>query len=302
MRSDTLYGLICWHIAENEGEAACKDLIDAFRKGQPPFALSSAMPENFLPMPLLPPISRRKFQEFALTESQGKGEEENLFSMLQAYKKFHKQKGLSLEVWQRHKTGLSSLGLFRDWLKNHDKNDRNKKFSQTAYQPHVSIDRASGQAAEGLLFFDSATWFDSEAKFHLYARTDNPEWLAKYLSIIGEQGFGADANLGKGRFFASMDNGFRAADLEMENNSAYFLLSVCASPKMENMEGYYKLDVKRGKTGPGYKNPFKIPFLMLKEGSVLSSLPRSPYVLDNLCANEKVAQILQPLTLPCSLA
>ena len=51
LRSDTLNGLLASRIAEDEGEEAVRQCLDAFLSGQEPFAVSSAMPAGFLPMP-----------------------------------------------------------------------------------------------------------------------------------------------------------------------------------------------------------------------------------------------------------
>jgi len=144
-------------------------------------------------------------------------------------------------------------------------------------------------------------YFKPDARLHLYARAEDPEYLAKYLKLIGELGFGRDASTGNGQFALKLDIGFQADSLDVQDANASLLLSVCASPKMENLDGYYRLEVKRGKTGPGYGNPFKKPFLMLQEGSLLRALLPGPFVLNDINADSRVVQILQPLNLPCRL-
>ena len=65
LRSDMLQGLICWHVAESDGAAACQRLIQGFEAGEPPFLLSSALPQGSLPAPCLPPIPRGAFREIS---------------------------------------------------------------------------------------------------------------------------------------------------------------------------------------------------------------------------------------------
>lgn len=302
LRSDTLYGLICWHVAESGDEAACGKLINAFAENRPPFQLSSAMPANQLPMPCLPPISRKRFRALALKYGvKGQSENTNMFRLLQKFKKFRKKKWIPLETWKAHNKSLSAETLFISQPGERDAEDIQAGQS-SAFEPHVSIDRSTGMAMEGALFFMRLKYFPPDTKLHLYARTDDPDFLLKYLKLIGTLGFGRDSGTGHGQFDIEPDRAFRPDGLEIPDASAEMLLSDCAAPDMASLSGFYRLEVKRGKTGPGRSNPFKKPFLMLTEGSVLLSRPAGPYLLRDLNPDARIAQILEPLALPCSLA
>ena len=294
LRSDTIYGLICWNMAESEGEAACASLIEAFGANQPPFLLSSAMPAGYLPMPILPAPSREKFRGLAAGDD---GSGEKLFAALKRFKKFRKSKWLAASAWQRHKAGLDLATLFLD-----SPEAAAKPLSETAFEPHVAIDRATGAARAGQLFFTRLRYFQPEAKLDLYARCEDPDWLLKKLRLIGDTGFGQNASTGNGRFDAELDGDFDAEAFELPEASACLLCSACAAPDMTGLDGYYRVEVKRAKTGPGNANPFKKPFLMLEEGSVLTRRLPGPFVLRDLNADRRVVQIMQPLTLPCRLA
>lgn len=300
LRSDTLYGLICWHVAENEGQAACRELIEAFCANRPPFQLSSAMPAGCLPMPCLPAPGRGEFRALA-AETGEKGEKDTaLFNMLRRFKKFRKNPWLSLNAWQRHRHNLSMRALFMDRDRQGEEREENTRQTM-GIEPHAAIDRQSGTAAQGRLFFMARSYFDQEARLHLYARAADPRYLLKYLKLIGELGFGRDAGTGNGQFAIEPDADFNAASLDTAEANARLLLSVCASPDMRDTAGFYRVEVKRGKTGPGHANPFKKPFLILREGSLLSSALTGPFVLHGLNADSRVVQILQPLSLPCRL-
>lgn len=301
LRSDTLYGLICWHVAEGEGEVACRELVDAFCADRAPFQLSSAMTAGYIPMPALPSPARGIFRQLAAGEGQkDKPDDIRLFDILQRFKKFRKQAWLPVRDWERAKSNLSMLALFLGQRGGEDAR-KARKLSKTAFEPHVSIDRRTGSASEGQLFFMRRHYFDPGVRLHLYARAEDPEYLAKYLELIGETGFGRDASTGNGRFALESDKDFQPDSLDVREANASLLLSVCASPAMGAVDGYYRTEVKRGKTGPGYGNPFKKPFLMLQEGSVLKKSLAGPFVLRGVNADSRVAQILQPLVLPCRL-
>ena len=308
LASDTLYGLVCWYVAELEGEKACSELIAAFAANAAPFQLSSAMPAGFLPMPVLPPASRKSLRELAQSQNPADAKDalsrdsadRQLFSLLQKYKKFRKAPWLNLQTWQKHNQNLSSLALFLDQGLEQTA-DKPEAGHKPGIEPHVSIDRRTGSASDGQLFFRRLTYFKPETEFDLYARTDDPQWLLKYLRLIGELGFGQDAGTGSGQFEIELDAAFDPETLLLPTGDASLLLSACASPKMNDLAGFYKLEVKRGKTGPGQANPFKKPFLLLQEGSVMRALPQGPYVLGGINADARIVQILEPLSLPCRL-
>lgn len=295
--SDTLYGLVCYRLAEFEGEGACEKIIASFHENRPVFELSSLMPQNCLPMPSLPSPGRAFFQKLAREKSGRNGEEQALFEILQKYKKFKKARWLPLKSWLRNKQNLSATRLFES-LDSETKEEK-EDFSKSAYEPHVGIDRQTGSARDGQLFFTRLQYFDRKSKFHLYARAQDPAWLYKYLKLIGEMGFGQNASSGHGQFEVQEDGDFKPETLEQEGANASLLLSSCIAPDMKTLRGFYRLEIKRGKTGPGYANPFKNPFLMLQEGSLLTAPLHGPYVLRDINEDRRVVQIMQPLTLPC---
>lgn len=299
LRSDTLSGLVLWLAAEREGGAFCQELIQKFRDGEPPFILSSPLPQDTLPFPCLKPIPRERFREL-FPERPKEGQEISLFEALQKFKAFRKSPGLPVQAWIEAKGALSSASLFL-WHLRHPRDSVGATFSRQDYVPHVAIDRQTGAARDGELFFTRVTYFNPSSRFHLYARAENPAWLLEYLKLMGRLGCGANSGTGCGQFTIEPDSSFSPETLELEGGGASILLSVCASPDMAAISGYYKLSLKLGKTGPGHANPFKRPFLMLQEGSVLSRLPKPPYTLDKINVDERIVQILQPLALPCRL-
>lgn len=296
LRSDTLYGLICWLIAEMEGEAACAEIIEAFQASSPPFLLSSAMPQDMLPMPVLPAPTRQRFRDIAAVH--GDKAAEALFNILCKFKKFRKHAWLPVRCWQENMDKLSLEALF---LSARNDSESSQAFSKIAFEPHVAIDRQTGSASEGQLFFMRLRYFSPDARLHLYARASEPQKLLEYLRLIGEQGFGQNATTGNGQFDIELDRAFQPEAFEVDKANAQMLCSTCAAPDLASLQGYYKFEVKRGKTGPGYSNPFKKPFLMLQEGAVLQSLPQGPFVLQNLNTDKRVIQILTPLALRCRL-
>lgn len=298
LRSDTLCGMLLWRIAERQGAEACRAAIEAFRTGEPPFVVSSVLPFGTVSLPRLPPVSRDRFRRWVdagvLRDHAGKTL--SLFDALQAYKRFRKTGNVPVEVWIRHASALTLKPLL-SWFCQGEKQPASARSCESV-EPHVTIDRGSGAAAEGGLFFNRLTWFAPGAAFHLYARAVDPEALLGLLAETGDVGFGKDASTGKGRFAVEQDKSFDPAPLE--NGAPHALLcSVCAAMDMSELDGWYALEAKRGKVGPGHANPHKTPMLLVQEGGVLRRLPKGPYVLEGVNADPAIVQVTQPLTLPC---
>lgn len=304
LRADTLYGLLLWRIAEGYDAAKCGQYIDSFRSGNPPFILSSAFPEDMLPMPCLPPVPRSQLDALLNRIGFSGSNGEKLFTCLSALRKFGKLPWLPLASWVANAHRLSLAELFAWHCAN--SSIKNPAAGKTCFQSHVSIDRSSGRAARGCLFSEKLAWFGPDDILHIYARTDDPKWLLHLLGVVGELGFGKGASSGKGRFHAALDTGFNAAAMDSPmhcgaRNPAYFLLSPAASPHMAAFSGWYRLESRSAKAGPGMGSPFKAPFMCIQQGAVLGKLPAGPYVLGNIHPNPAVAQITMPLTLSCDL-
>ena len=119
LRSDTLAGLLLCRIAEQKGDVACKQAIEAFKAGEPPFVVSSVLPKDKVPMPKLPAIPRARFQELVNSEKIRDLNDNilNLFEALNAQKKFRKQSYLPLKEWISFAKELSTEALFTSFCK-----------------------------------------------------------------------------------------------------------------------------------------------------------------------------------------
>ncbi|WP_165175746.1 RAMP superfamily CRISPR-associated protein [Desulfovibrio sp. ZJ369] len=298
LRSDTLCGMLLWRMAERQGAGACRAAIEGFRSGNPPFAVSSALPLDTVSMPRLPPASRGSFRQWVASgEFCGPaGEPLKLFDALQEYKLFRKTRHLPVAVWACHSAALSLKPLLAWFCRQEKRPDSSR--SRESVEPHVTINRESGTAAEGGLYFNRLTWFAAGTAFHIYARAEAPDALLELLAETGDLGFGRDASTGKGRFAVERDESFDPAPLE-KGGPHSLLCSVCAAMNMSELDGWYAVEAKRGKAGPGHANPHKAPMLLLQEGSVLRHMPHGPYVLEGINADPAVVQVTQPLILPC---
>ena len=308
--SDTLTGLILCRIAEEMGDSVCEETISAFRNGDPPFILSSIMPYGKIFQPILPPIGRENFRSWVEKDDVRDKEKKklSLFEALNAQKKFRKNAYLPVDVWVKYARNLSLKALFRWYCSNifmsrqmtekEKRDEARKKKEMAGVEPHVSIDRMSGCALTGGLFFNRLSWYAKDAAFHLYAKAKKPDELLSLLQHVGDLGFGKDASTGKGRFSVEEDVSFDPKIFENDGECS-LLCSVCASTDLSSMRGWYAVDSKRGKAGPSVSTPFKTPVILVREGSVLQSLPKGSYVLSGIHVDPRIVQITQPFTLPC---
>ena len=300
-RSDTLTGLLLYRLAEDEGEKALNAELAAFEQNEPPFILSSAMPEGTVFAPKLPPARREAFARLA---EEGRfrtdeGKKRTLFEALGMYKKFRKNRFLPLSVWEKHRSSLSAAALFADYCQNP------KLWPEpsvtTSQEMHVSIHRSSGSALEGGLFVSRSFWGKNGTVFHLYAETHDCTRLLSRLRRVGQLGYGRDSSTGKGIFLIEEDTNFCAEQPDLPHG---LLLSMLSAGDLSGLQGWYATEVKMGKAGPAFcnGNPFKSPFLCVQEGAVLTAMPKGPYVLHGLHANSAIVQVVPPLMLPCRLA
>lgn len=300
LRSDTLSGLLLYRLAEDEGDDALQADLKAFQSGNPPFALSSAMPEGTVFAPKLPPTSR---ETFARLSSKGRfrgenGESVTLLEALGLYKKFRKISFLPLEIWEKHHTALSPVGLFAEYCR---QPGLWKTLPVTRVQEmHVTIARNSGMALEGGLFASRIFGASPGTAFHLYAETDDCPRLLARLKRVGLLGYGRDSSTGKGVFSIEEDTDFRPSASNLPHG---LLISMLSAGDLSGLKGWYSTEVKTGKAGPAFckGNPFKSPFLCVQEGAVLTDLPKGPFILRGIHTDPAIVQITQPLTLPCRL-
>ncbi len=303
LQSDTLHGHLLWAARELEGESAIQELIQRFEDGDPPFACSSAMPRDMLPMPVLPAIPRERFKALAHDM-----DFKNLFEALGKFKDFRKLSWIPLQAWRELRHGVSQEALFKLWLYDSTKPESEQTFApgfatRRAVQAHNTINRANGRVLEGGLFFPEVTFHGPGAELDIYALTPDREHFEVLLNHVSLCGFGADRTTGKGHFSWRRDEAFSPGELLCSGDHD-MTLSALSAEDLSKVSGYYKTFTKYGKVwnGFGERNPFKKPFLAFSEGSVFSARPDSGYVLHNIHSDPKVVQVLWPVTLAFTLA
>jgi CRISPR-associated protein Csm4 len=301
MRSDTLYGHLLCAAGEKYGLEKLQELLERFKQGDAPFVLSSAMPADCLPVPVLPPIGRPRFKELA------KSHFEDLFDALSTQKAFKKKQYISVDTWLRLQEDFSSEKLLLDFKHQQASvkagSAEKKPASENRQVLHNSINRLSNRVqSEGGLYSESATFYHNSC-FDLYVQTQDIEQFDDLFKHLEQTGFGRDRSTGRGFFTRERKDDFPAKPLFAAKGNADMTLSVFAHQQLDQIQGWYRLFTKQGKVwnGFGESNPFKKPFLAFQEGSVFKQIPRTPAILSNIHSNPDYIQIAQPLTLPLNV-
>ena len=295
VQSDTFAGQLLCAAGEIHGTQKLSELIDLFRREQPPFNISSPFPMDCLPMPFLPGLSRQRVSEMLVTRKN-----KDLSNFLVELKKFKKKGWLNLKAFERLRNGLSLEALFVDWMGNMDDYPDERQIS--GFQPHNSIDRRSNTVLEGGLYFNPVTAYESGFGFDIYAEVEDRSFFESCLDHVSKSGYGADSSTGKGAFIWHKVDEFDAGAF-LGQGTHKLLLSHAAAMDMSGFSGYYKLMTKYGKVWPGFgeSNPFKKPFALFKPGSVFSSLPDKGYILNNIHSNPDIVQITRPFCVAVTL-
>ncbi|ABW66551.1 type III-A CRISPR-associated RAMP protein Csm4 [Desulfosudis oleivorans] len=259
--SGTIWGHMAWAIRYLEGESALAQWMR--EQESSPWLFSSRIPENMLPLPLLPPAAKKggkpSLEAFSLSKNVAKTAyiPERLFlSLRDQLNEPALLEGLKKITPENH-SGLESGHLF-----------------------HNCIDRNSGRTPDaGGLFVENIKWPGENQRFQIFAAADPAcrKRLESSLAFIGQSGFGANASTGRGSF--SFEIKEETALFAGTGNRAMSLSHGVITPAMQNPR--YKLHTHYGKLGghfaTGGRSPFKYPILMARPGATFDPAGDPPF-------------------------
>lgn len=250
LHSDSIFGALCWTIQKSEGTEALKQILNLFLKQDPPFIVSNGFPGDFMPRPFVPPKPEG-------LEDKSK---EQLLEEVSEGKRIKKTKYLTLEEF---KTII--------WNGTSEISTKIKPYIDVPVV-HNSINRWSGTTLESGGLHSAVERFSNVNYWSIYIKAKE-EWydkLKKWISILGEIGFGKRKSVGKGHFVLLE---FTQVDFfsNLETSNAFVVLSNFVPSTKDPTRGFYKTFVKYGKLDGEFAtggNPFKTPILMIVPGSV----------------------------------
>lgn len=301
--ADTVFGHFCWAIKYIKGEGYLIDFLKLYDIQSPPLILSNGFPANFLPKPVLRPLSISENKK--LIENYFGLEKKNKVKGLTFLKRLKSQAYMSTAIFKELEGQLSYFRLYEKvldgeycpvWFRKRVCSEREmekcplinpesfsgcnkiKKYQEDDLVFHNTINRLTGRVKEpGGLFTESETYYqEKENKIEIYVLTNyfSIEDLQNFFSFIGENGFGKDKSIGKG--YMKLEDIQQDTLYEPQDSNGFMSLSSFIPAEDDPVDGFYDILTKYGKLGGNYAksgigeeglNPFKKPLLMFKAGS-----------------------------------
>ncbi|MGC8483137.1 MAG: type III-A CRISPR-associated RAMP protein Csm4 [Thermodesulfobium sp.] len=253
LRSGTIWGHICWAIRFLKGESELKNFLAEYKRGNFPIIVSDAFPDGYLPIPRHPGI----IKDFDKTKSDID------------LKKLKKAKYIPISVYEKLEESFDAfLENFKTYFSNKDSmQDSIDNYFIKFDEWHCSINRVTGNVEMGMLFSKECSYFKGKPIPVIYVKSvfDKP-YIEKIFKFIGENGYGADASVGRGRFEFDISD----ANLpDSKNPNSFVTLSHGFEKVSEFKRCFYDVDIKFGKVGNNISyNPFKRPTVSFKPGSL----------------------------------
>lgn len=238
LKGDTIWGHVAWGIVYHEGEDCLKEFLEQEKNEEPVFVVSSAFPSDCIPKPIEEPVIS--------TGTPTK-------TMYAEFKKRKKQKYI-----HRSEIAGSLLPIGNGF--------------EEAYETHNSINRISSSVLkEGGLYSIKVNWPKSNL-YDLYVSSSfGEDRILMLLRWAFENGFGADASVGKGRI--EVTDEITVVPIP-QPSSRYMSLGPFVCGMDSGITGLFSNTfVRRGMLGGGLNNlsPYKKPVVLFDEGATFNS-------------------------------
>lgn len=273
--SDTIFGIICWYVRYIYGESKLLEMLKKY-DNEPPFIISSLIPNGFIPKPQVPFKQKDSIKE------------------IENDKKFKAIQWLPLQTFIKYQNNYNQDKVIHELIKN-GQSIIAEEFEIT----RNSINRNTGMALEGILFTD--TYYYSNMTFTVYVTLfdDSYEDILKNAFITAcQMGLGSEASIGKGIFdclVKELNNDEK--QLFATKAKSYFTLSLCAGSNLQPISystftKYGKLGGEFGQAGiDGIRLFNKKPIVYYKEGSTfIANHPVEGTILKNVHTDPRIVQ------------
>jgi CRISPR-associated protein Csm4 len=310
LKSDTLFGHLCWGMVYSEGEQRLRAFLDEMHSDSPPLVMSDPLPKGYWPMPTLPGPGPQGYNAL-LDQLGGRSPESH-----DLIKKLSRQAFISHESWQGVADRLDAFNVFTQLLQHTQADAPNTK---TAVMPHNTINRLTSHTAGGDddegggFFFTTESYLEKCSKPVMYDVWIRSNWSADQLRQVFEQalagGYGRDASTGKGHLTVECVN--EAQLPTVDEPDGVMTLGGCAPSAEDPAEGYWSVDVRHGKLGGAWAaasegdTAFKYPVILLARGAVFHADSYQPIMGRMLTGvhptREEIVTCGRTLTLPIRL-
>lgn len=270
-QADTLTGMMASALARAHGpERLESDLLEPWRRGEPPFVLSDACPGDLLPSPAClvlwswPEADRKRLKGTVwLTREQ--------FATLQHGRR-PELPGEAPDPFRASVRMRNTLDRQSDWTGG----------LGSFYE--VTLDDLAHPGPDLVSIYAhpvGVTWCrvhkagEPNPYLSIYAKVsaEGSALLRELLTLLSESGFGADASAGFGHFRIGDDCEDASWLAEVESADAWVSLSTFQPATGDPTDGFWRSFVKYGKLGPdlGVEALFKRPQWMLQPGACFRS-------------------------------
>jgi len=252
--ADTLFAALAWQVLRSGGEGSLREFLAQFQAGRPPFVLSSAFPERWLPCPLsaeirdLPDSNVKRKRPVFVREEQ-------------------------------FRTLITGNGEILP----SDTPPPEPILSRSRLQ--AAIDRKTGTTGGEGSVFEVDEWYLQESvskHLALFVKTqDGPDFVHNLLVSLSREGFGKKRSSGRGAFKLVDDPEPCDWMDSFDRANGFVSLSPFVPKAGDPDDGRWGLVVKYPKFSPDapVANPFKGRLVMLRPGSVfrVASQPVHPF-------------------------
>ena len=278
LRSDTLWGLLCWGIKTVFSEEDLTNFLSEYNNGNG-LKISSTFRFfdiekkriHFFPKPILKPIDLNEyFDNEKITEKADKAE---VIRLMKLYKKI---KFIEKENFEKFLSGEFNESSF---FKSEKWKDTLPSFKREDVL-HNQINRLTNTTEKGALYTTTEFFSENGVLFFLFDGNESQiKLISGVLNFFSHIGFGGDSSIGKNHFDISIED-FSFKNIQDPN--AFVSLSLF-SPKPNEITEFkrskskfwYELEARKGKFGGQFikaKNFWKDSVLYFKEGSVFPHL------------------------------
>ena len=287
LRSDTLWGIICWAIRNLYGNKELESFINSYQSEKPEFIISSAFPftinknEDKIPCFPRPILPLKKFMPPDINKTTSEK-----VADVSLRKKIKKVTLLKKELFEKYING----SLNNDYIISAIKDEVQSIFPpklETESITHNRINRIKGGTLKideaDQLFHSTEMYFANENEGEIkhgaglfFLAKGNIEKLKTALRWLSHVGIGGDRSTGKGFFKFEVED-FSLNEPADYNSVTNISLYYPAKEELQlfknNMYFNYQLEERQGYIGfLKYQKFDKLPTMMFKEGSVFNAI------------------------------
>ena len=279
---ETLFGQICWAIAETKGTERLVQLLDGYTDNRPFCVVSDAFPSGYVPLPSLPGYFWAESDGIADRKELKKRKWIRIDQLKNKPRSWRNQARTEKELFEE--LGLNDRKVYPKTTD--DLRKKSISASQTVVRNTIHRVIQSTKDEQFAPYTVETFWYRSDLLLDIYAAIDEQRFseqeLKEILGYVGMVGYGRDASVGMGKFEV---DGEPEKERFTPSRTRLTLASSDLSnqPEIVSKYTYYKVRTHFGRHGvqAGLNgNPFKFPVVLASTAAVVtfSKSQKAPYM------------------------